>query len=359
MRITVVGGGNIGTQFMVHCAEKGHEVIAYTSCPEQFFNPLEIVNEDGIITHSGNIVLATKDPICAFSEAEMILVTYPATMMDQIAGGVYQYGNPSAFIGVVPGYGGGECAFKDCIERGNVFFALERVPAIARLVEKGKRVKSVGYRNELHIASIPADKAEKCCDIIEGIFDMPCKKIPCFLNLTLTPSNPILHTTRLRTIFKDYKQGIMYDRLPLFYEDWDDESSELLIACDTEVQNICKALPEFRLDGVLSLRVHYESPTVQDMTKKISCIKAFKGIETPSVKVNGKLIPDLHSRYFTSDFSFGLSIIRQVAEYAGVSVPNIEDTLKWYENIAIESKRFRYSDYGIYNKTEFSHFYLR
>ena len=34
MRITIVGGGNIGTQFAVHCAEKGHEVIIYTSTPE-------------------------------------------------------------------------------------------------------------------------------------------------------------------------------------------------------------------------------------------------------------------------------------------------------------------------------------
>ena len=55
MRITIVGGGNIGTQFIVHCTEKGHEVIAYTSMPEVFGTHLNIVNENGAITHEGDI----------------------------------------------------------------------------------------------------------------------------------------------------------------------------------------------------------------------------------------------------------------------------------------------------------------
>ena len=48
MKITIAGGGNIGTQFAVHCAEKGHDVIVYTSCPAMFDGPLSIVNEWGI-----------------------------------------------------------------------------------------------------------------------------------------------------------------------------------------------------------------------------------------------------------------------------------------------------------------------
>ncbi|MBR4376501.1 MAG: NAD(P)-binding domain-containing protein, partial [Spirochaetia bacterium] len=36
MKITIVGGGNIGTQFAIHCAEKGHDVVIFTSKPEKF-----------------------------------------------------------------------------------------------------------------------------------------------------------------------------------------------------------------------------------------------------------------------------------------------------------------------------------
>ena len=357
MKIAIVGGGNIGTQFAVHCASKRHKVIVYTSQPELFGTELDIVDETGTVTLTGEIAFATDDPQRAFYDAECIIVTFPSNMMKGIADLVYRFGDKNALIGVVPGNGGSECAFRRCIERGNVFFGIERVPAIARLIQKGKTVRSTGYRSELHVAAIPAEQAAECCDLVSSIFDMPCKPIPNFLNLTMTPSNPILHTTRLKTLFGDYREGVVYAYVPLFYEEWDDASSELLIACDEEVQNICRALPEFDLQFVKSLRKHYESPTVQAMTAKISSIPAFKGIKTPTIAISGGYIPDLHSRYFTADFSYGLSIIKQIAVFAGVDVPNIDAVLAWYHNIAVEKEEFCYQDYGIGNTEDFKKFY--
>ena len=359
MKITIVGGGNIGTQFAVHCAEKSNDVVVYTSKPEIFSKHLNIVDEDGKTTHEGKIAFATSDPELAFRNADLIMVTMPSTMMKSIAEVIYAHTGWESMIGVVPGNGGSECAFRKCIDRGNVFFGIERVPAIARLVKKGKTVKSTGYREELHVSSLPIANAEKCAEMISDIFDMPCKVIPSFLNLTMTPSNPILHTTRLRTLFGDWKPGITYNTVPLFYEEWDDSSSELLISCDEEVQEICRALPVFQLDYVKSLRAHYDSPTVEAMTRKISSIQAFKGLTTPTVKVEGGLIPDLHSRYFTADFSYGLTIIKQVADFAGVSTPNSDATMNWYNGIAIEKDEFRFADFGITDRVAFEKFYLR
>lgn len=358
MKITIVGGGNIGTQFAVHCAEKEHEVTVYTSKPEIYDGHLNVVNEEGVTTHEGDIKLATADPEIAFRNAEFIMVTMPATMMRTVAETIYDHTYKDSIIGVIPGNGGSECAFKKCIDRGNVFFGIERVPAIARLVQKGKTVKSIGYRDELHVASLPRKNAEKCAELIGSIFDKKTTVIPNYLNLTMTPSNPILHTTRLRTLFGDWHEGIVYNTVPLFYEEWDDASSELLIACDEEVQEICRALPEFELQFVKSLRVHYESPTVQSMTKKISSIAAFKGLATPLAQVHGGVIPDLHSRYFTADFSYGLTIIKQVADFAGVKTPNIDETMAWYKNIAAEKDEFRFGDYGIEDYDSFKKFYL-
>ena len=359
MNITVVGGGNIGTQFAVHCAEAGHNVIIYTSTPELFEGHLNTVDDSGNTTHEADIKMATSDPKIAFADAELIFVTMPATMMKSVAEVIYYNTNSNCIIGVVPGNGGSECAFHKCIERGNTFFAIERVPAIARLVQKGRTVKSTGYRDELHVAALPKKGVGRCAEIVESIFNIKTKIIPSFLNLTMTPSNPILHTTRLRTIFKDWHAGMYYDSLPLFYEEWDDESSKLLFLCDDEVQEICKALPDFELLYVKSLKVHYESPTIEAMTKKISSIKAFKGLKTPAIKLEKGYVPDLHSRYFTADFSYGLTIIKQIAEFAYVKTPNIDETLAWYQNIAVELEAFEYKNYGIINRNAFEKFYLR
>lgn len=358
MRITIVGGGNIGTQFAVHCAEKGHEVKVFTSKPDIYDGHLNIVDDEGVTTHEGDIRLATADPEDGFRNAEFIMVTMPATMMKTIARIIYDHTDSKPIIGVVPGNGGSECAFRKCIERGNVFFGIERVPAIARLIQKGKTVKSTGYRDELHVAAIPKKNAEMCAELIGSIFDKRTTVVPNFLNLTMTPSNPILHTTRLRTLFGNWHEGVVYDSVPLFYEEWDDASSELLIACDEEVQEICRALPEFELQHVKSLRTHYESPTVEAMTRKISSIAAFKGLTTPVVKVDGGVIPDLHSRYFTADFSYGLTIIKQVADFAAVKIPNIDATMAWYNNIAIVKEEFRFTDYGITDWEDFKKFYM-
>lgn len=359
MKITIVGGGNIGTQFAVHCAEKGHAVTVYTSQPELYDGHLNIVDDNGKTTHEGDIKQATSDPETAFRDAEYILIALPSSLMKAVANTIFEYSDSNAVIGVVPGFGGSECAFRDCIERGNVFFGIERVPAIARLIRKGRTVKSTGYRNELHIAALPRKSAGQCADFIESIFCIHCKVIPDYLNLTMTPSNPILHTTRLRSIFSDWHEGVIYGHLPLMYEEWDNASSDLLIKCDDEVQRTCRAIPEFDLQYVKSLREHYESPTAEAMTKKLSSIAAFKGLPTPSLKVEGGFVPDLHARYFTEDFSFGLSVIKQVAEFAEVETPNIDATIVWYKNIAVEKEEFRFEDYGITTREEFVRFYSR
>lgn len=359
MKITIVGGGNIGTQFAVHCAEKKHDVTIFTSKPKLFSQTLKTVNEKNNVEHQGVIKKATSNPDEAFQKAECIMVTVPAAMMEQTAKIIYDYAPSSALIGLIPGTGGGECAFSKCIDRGNIVFGLERVPSVARLVKYGEMVRAVGYRDCLRVASLPAKYAEECSSLISSIFDMPCFAISNYLNITMTPSNPILHTSRLRVIFKDYEEGIFYSKLPLFYEEWDDESSKLLFACDEEVQNICKNLREFDLSHVKSLKNHYDSFSVHELTKKITSINSFKGLETPSVRTSEGLIPNLHSRYFTSDFMFGLSIIKQIADFAKIDIPNIDETLKWYEKIAIEKECFKYENYGINNYDEFKNFYFK
>ena len=355
MKITIVGGGNIGTQFAVHCAEKQHEVVVYTSKPELFDRCLQTVDENGKVTHEGEISFATADPCKAYKEAELILVTLPANVMRGCAEEVFQYASSKCIIGVVPGNGGSECAFRKCIERGNLFFLIERVPAIARLVKKGRCVRSTGYRKELRVAALPMAGAEMCGKLIGNLFDMDYVTVPTILSLTMTPSNPILHTTRLRTIFADYREGKTYTEIPLFYEGWNDASSELLLNCDDEIQRICRALPGDV--SVKSLREHYESPTAEALTKKLSGIPAFRGITTPTVLTKDGYIPDLHSRYFTADFSFGLKVIQQIARFMKTETPYIDQTMKWYQEIAIEHEEFHYEDYGITDRESFIKFY--
>lgn len=356
--ISIIGAGNIGTQFAVHCAAKGFNVTIYTKNYEKISGKICIADENGEITKEGVISAATDNPEKAFENADIIFVTVPAFCFESVANEIEPYVKSGAYIGLIPGSGGGECAFKNFVTKGCILFGLQRVPSVARLVEYGRKVQAVGYRKNLYASSIPNKFTSDVCEILTNIFDIKCSPLPNYLNCTLIPSNPILHTTRLKTIFKDYKEGLVYDYIPLFYEEWENETSELLLKCDDEVQQICMKLKNFDLSYVKSLKEHYEAPNAQALTDKIKSIKAFKKIKTPSIELdNGKYIPDLNSRYFTSDFNFGLVILKQIALFLGINVPNMTNVLEWYSRIDQKHNKFDYKKYGIVNIDNFIEFY--
>lgn len=359
MRVTIYGGGNVGTQLATHFAETGNLVTVFTSKPNEFDRHLTVVDHKGKILHSGNILLATNDPEKAFSEADLILVTVPSFVMEKAAKNIIPFIKFKTMIGIIPGNGGGEVAFKKAIDNGAIVFGLQRVPSVARLVKYGSSVCATGYRKTLYVASLPKKYTDQCCKIISDGLQMDCKPLPDYLNLTLTPSNPILHTTRLKTLFNDYIPGkTFYKSVPLFYEDWSDETTELLFKCDEEVQKLCRKLTDFSLSDVTSLKIHYENDTVKGFTNKIRSIEGFKGLKTPMVKTEKGYIPNLDSRYFTADFNYGLFVIMQVAKFAECPMPYCQSILDWYNTLKKpQYGEFSYKHFGIFTKQDFEKFY--
>ena len=324
-----------------------------------FSRTLSIIDESGNISMSGTISAATNVLYDAFANADLILVTIPPYLMETISQLVEQHAPWGVLIGLIPGTGGAECIFKGNLDKEAILFGIQRVPSVARLISYGKEVSCLGYRKELHVAAIPSHETTLCCNLVSDLLMMDCCPLPNYLNVTLTPSNSILHTTRLKTIFLDYREGQRYKTLPLFYEEWNDESSRLLLDCDDELQHMCESIPDFDLSHVKSLRLHYESVNAEELSLKLQSINSLKGLKTPSIEKDGYYIPDFSSRYFLADFPFGLGIIQQIGEFFNCPIDNIKNTLQWYYSVVDVSNRFLYSDYQITNHKEFNEFYKR
>jgi beta-galactosidase len=127
-------------------------------------------------------------------------------------------------------------------------------------------------------------------------------------------------------------RGKTYHEIPGFYNSWDEESSELLIACDNEFQQILKALP-VRIEPIPTLLEYYDSYDARSLTRKIRSIIAFKHISAPMEKTEKGFLPDFKSRYFTEDFPFGLLIIKSIAEVLNICTPNIDKILLWGQDV--------------------------
>ena len=347
-KVAIIGGGNIGTQFACMIASKGYSVNLHTSKPELFSDTIEIVDENGLLLIS-KLNFVSSNVRDVLEDCNVVFVTHPAFRLETIANKILPYIHKDTYICVLPGTGGAEFAFKRCIEAGATLCGLQRVPSVARLEEYGKRVRCEGVRSELFLGSIPQKNASVFAEFLSDIWNIPCRVLPNYLSVTLTPSNPILHTTRLRTLFSDYREGVVYNRNPFFYGEWNDESSERLIKADEELQNICRLFKNIDLSNVRSLKFHYESESVKSMTEKLRSIRSLNRLPSPMKEVEGGWVPDFDSRYFTADFPYGLAIIEELAELLGYNTPTIKDTMNWYVEVTGNKRCFSFDEYGSYH----------
>ncbi|CAM9481121.1 unnamed protein product [Heterosigma akashiwo] len=118
------------------------------------------------------------------------------------------------------------------------------------------------------VRHLPVEEKEAFAAKVEALFDIPCQTLPNFLNLTLTPSNQILHPAQhYYGIFRDWDGRRTYTRDELaarngltLYDDFDDFSAECLAAIDNELQQIrhalCRACPQLDLSSCPDRRAH-------------------------------------------------------------------------------------------------------
>lgn len=335
MKIAVVGGGNLGTLISANLSlADGAAVTLLTRKSGIFSNVLRVVDEERGSSYDSGQIAVTDDYSQALTGADIVLCTLPSFLRGAFAKKAEPYLSPQSAVGFVPGSGGVEFACADLIRKGITVFGMQRVPYICRTLEYGKTCLCKSSKEQVFIGSIPGEKALELCGLLEPLFGIDMIPLRNYLTVTLTPSNPILHTSRMYSLFKDYSAGSAYERIPLFYHDWDDDSSRTLLGCDGELQALCEKIEGMDLSGVVPLSVHYESGSAEALTAKLRGIAAFSGIGTPMVRESGGYVPDWDSRYFTEDYPYGLAIIKGFSLLAGCPTPHIDASLFWYQNMS-------------------------
>lgn len=297
---------------------------------------MQAVNLDTDVVTAGDIKEITDDLEHAVENAEWIFITYPSFLFKDFSAKLVPLLKKGQHLVFVPGSGGAELFFREALNKGCTISGLQRVHCVARIKEKGVLVIEQGIRSSIAAASVPRCFNEEACEKLEELFKIKVKRLGCYLNVTFVNSNPILHTSRLYSVFKDFKSVKEYDCLPLFYEQWSNESSVLLEKADGELFEMIEFLKNegLNVDSVTPLLEHYESENARQMTAKLNSIQSLKGLKTPYVvNDNGKFVPDLQSRYFKADFPFGLDILLAFAKLLKIETPNMETMSLWYHDI--------------------------
>ena len=327
-KVCICGGGNLGHVVAGFLAAHGDcEVSLLTRHPERWQQQLEISTPDGEVL-KGHIKAISSNPAEVVSHADIVLLCLPgfsiSDVLKQIAPVLIQ---GTAVGSIVCSTGFFFEAFK-ILPSTTPLFGFQRVPFISRLKEYGHSADLLGYKPNLSIAIEQSNNKEALRADIEKLFKAPTILLSSYYEVSLTNSNPLLHPSRLYSLWKDWHEGVVYPRESLFYEEWTIEASTYLIKMDEEFQQLLDVLPVTK-GSIPTILDYYESTDAVSLANKLQSIQAFKGIKSPMKKVDGGYIPDFGSRYFTEDFPYGLQIVQQQARKHNINTPMIDEILNW------------------------------
>ena len=326
MRICICGGGNLGHVCAGFLANRGHQVSILTTKPERWSQTIVVVAPDG--SFKGKLAQVSSHPDEVIPQAEIVLVCLPGFAIHDELTKIKPYLSKNSLVGTVVSSTGFFFEAFEVLPSDIALFGFQRVPFISRIIEYGQKAELKGYKDSLHVAIEQTENKESVRVVLEQLFEKPVTLAGSFYEVSLSNSNPILHPSRLYTMWKNWQPGIIYPSNPQFYAEWTLEASTLLLQMDDEFQSLLKklGLKEGCIPPILD---YYESTDADSLTQKLRSIKAFQNISSPMKAVEGGFIPDFSSRYFTEDFPYGMRFIVETAQKHHVSIPTTENIYQW------------------------------
>ena len=322
MHICICGGGSLGHVCAgVLASREGVSVSLLSGHPENWGNRVEVSDPEGKV-YSGPLAAVSSDPAKVVKGSDIVLLCVPGYLIEKTLESIKPFIGNAAVGSVVCSTGFFFFAHRILGENARLF-GFQRVPYISRVAEYGSKALLLGYKSSLLAAleNLP----EAFTKTLQDLFGTPVQKADNYLQVSLTNSNPILHTGRLYTMFAG-KEEQVFDHNILFYKEWTDEASQTLIDMDLEFFVL---LDKLQVKGIPTLLDYYESTDAASLTRKISSIPAFQTITSPMIQCEGGWKLDKSSRYFTEDFPSGLRWIKELASQNKIETPVIDKVYDW------------------------------
>lgn len=328
--ITICGGGSLGHVIAGWISARGHAVVnILTNRPEKWNHEIKVDTPDGLVL-GGEIAKISNKPDDIIPESDVVLLCLPGFLIEGELHKIKNHLNPKTFVGSVFSSTGFFFEAIKVLGDKQPLWGFQRVPFISRVEEYGKSAHLLGYKDGHNIAIENVSNEEKVqfASMMQVWFERSITILNNYYEASLTNSNPLLHTSRLYTMFGGENEGKVFDQMIFFYEEWTEAAADMYIKMDEELFNLLKVLP-VSPNYLPTALDYYESHDAKSLAAKLVSIKGFKGITSPMKQVDGGWVADFESRYFTEDFPFGLKYIWQLAHEKGISCPNIDKVYEW------------------------------
>ncbi len=334
-KVCICGGGSLGHVCAgVLSSQPEVEVNIYTQHPERWSQDIKITDLQGNVFY-GHIAAVSDRPEEVMAGSDIIFLCLPGFAIEETLERIKEFVGEAVVGSIVCSTGFFFAAHRVLGGKAKLF-GFQRTPFIARTTEYGHAANLLGYKQQVAIALENVCDQEDFRQLVERLWLTPTKMLPSHYEVSLTNSNPILHTARLYSMFKDWKCET-FDHNILFYKEWTNDASQLLIDMDAEFMQLLDVLP-IKKGAIPTLLEYYESHDAESLTRKISSIPAFQNILSPMRESAGGWIPDFESRYFTEDFPYGLRFIVELAKEHRLELPLLSKVYDWGMKMNISNK---------------------
>lgn len=309
---------------------------------------IEAILPDGT-TRSARLDAVASEADAALADADIVIVTVPAharpSLLAQIAAHVPT--DKPVYVGAIPGF----CGFDWLAERAFsarpnvVIWGMKDVSHIAFDLKPGQSVRMGGAKGMLFVATHDRESGASRAALLatlRRLYEAPVELLDHYLEITLTPGNPIMHSSVIYGLIGPYAQW--HDRAFAAPVRWWTDCPELcayfLERSDEESRLLCK-LVEARMGvSLASIKplkqeiVEAYGTQIRDRRTMLSVLRtnqAYDDIEAPMVPTcdgAGYVIDKTH-RAFREDVAYGLSLLVEMGRRLGARLPHIEEIFHW------------------------------
>lgn len=324
-KVCICGGGSLGTVCAGFFLSRGFTVNLLTGHPTKWNKSITVtdLNEN---VFKGELSIISDSASETMPDADIVLLCVPGFLIKETLEKIKPYLSQKTLVGSVVGSTGFFFFAHEILPKETPLFSFQRVPFISRYNSYGHSATLLGYKKELKVAAENC-RPDELKTLLEYLFDTKVALLDNYLEVSLSNSNPILHTGRLYALWGK-EEFSPVSSIIKFYSEWTDESSDIVLGMDEEFMRLISVLG-LPPAAIPSLKDYYEITDSKTFTKKIRSIAAFKNIDSPMVKTSEGWIPDFSSRYFTEDFPFGLKFIKDLAHEHNVVTPIIDQVYNW------------------------------
>lgn len=311
--------------------------------------PMQALLPDGS-TLDARLDRVTTDARTAVEDADIVIITVPAHARPQTLQAIAPHLSSSkpVYVGAIPGFCGFDwLAEATLADRPNlVIWGMKDVPHTAFDLTAGRSIKMGGGKSRLYVATHARESQEsrqRLEEMLTALYGPCVTMLDNYLEITLTPGNPIMHSSVIYGLIGPYGQWHrkIFPQRMCWWTECPELGAYFLERMDQESQDLCAVISQrmgIDLSSVKSLKqeiVEAYGEQIRDSSSMLSILRtnqAYNDILAPMVPADRNragYVIERESRAFNEDVAYGLVLLVEMAKRFELKVPYIEEVLQW------------------------------